>query len=141
VTLLDVIEHLEAPGPLLAEAVTATPSGSYVIITVPALPALWSSWDESLGHHRRYTKQSLAREVDGLPIEVVELAYLFPELLLPAVGRRLRRSRRSQTPSSSEFPALPSWLDKLLLTVAKGTYALRRWWPAGTSVLLVARRR
>ena len=139
VTLLDVIEHVADPSTLLAPIVQSAPPGTLFVITVPALPLLWSVWDERLGHQRRYTKGSLSDELRGLDLDVIEIAYLFPELLVPTLVRRfLGKGHRS---SGAEFPELPRWLDRLLYVVSSVTYKARRIWPAGTSLVLVGRRR
>ncbi len=140
VTLLDVIEHVDDPSALLAPIVHASRPGTLFVITVPALNALWSGWDEQLGHRRRYTKRTLSAETRGLSLEVIEIAYLFPELLLPALVRKLR-SPGGDDESRAEFPELPGWLDRLLFIGSSLTYKARRVWPAGTSLVLVARKR
>jgi hypothetical protein len=69
------------------------------------------------------------------------VSYLFPELLPPALLRRLTRRRHHDSASGAEFPQLPRWLDRVLFRLSSATFRLRRVWPAGTTVLLVARRR
>ena len=83
VTLLDVIEHIEDDHGFLAEIADAMRPGAQLVVTVPALPQLWSPWDEELGHHRRYTKQTLCAVPQGVPLVVDEVSYLFPESPAP----------------------------------------------------------
>jgi hypothetical protein len=137
VALLDVIEHVERPLEMLHPLIDSARPGTTIVITVPALPILWSSWDVALGHHRRYTKRSLRCVAEGLHLEVQELSYLFPELLPAALVRRCVR-RRAPSAATAEFPVLPRWLDRLLFGISATTYRFRRWWPAGTSLVLVA---
>jgi SAM-dependent methyltransferase len=140
VALLDVIEHMANPRDLLAPIADAVKPGALVVITVPALQVLWSSWDRALGHFRRYSKASLRHEIDGLPLEVLESGYLFPELL-PAAFVRVVLRRGDDGSAPSEFPVLPRALDRLLAAIGSLTYRGRRFWPAGTTAFLVARRR
>jgi hypothetical protein len=143
VTLLDVIEHVEDDRGLLSEVVSAMRAGTVLVITVPALPWLWSPWDEQLGHHRRYTKASLRAAVHGLAVDVERVDYLFPELIPPAVLRRLARGRvgRHRAHQITEYPELPRWVDRSLWAIGTATARLRRLSPAGTSVVLTGRRR
>ena len=53
---LDVLEHVENDRLAFSELLRITETGGIVIINVPAYMSLWSDWDVSLGHFRRYTK-------------------------------------------------------------------------------------
>ena len=133
VALLDVIEHVEDDAALLASLAKRMESGAGIVLTVPAMRWLFSSWDTDLGHFRRYSKADLVALVEGAGLRVVEASYLFPELVPPALLRRFRRSDGA----AAEFPTLPALLDRLLGVVGRATSRLRRLWPAGTSVYLV----
>lgn len=136
VTLLDVIEHVDDDGGLLCELAARMHPGTGLVVTVPALRWLFSSWDTDLGHYRRYNRRELARLVEQCGFEIEEASYLFPELIPPALVRKLRRS----TGHAAEFPALPTVVDRVATVVGRMSARLRRWWPAGTSVLVVAHR-
>jgi len=96
---LDVLEHVE-PGPFLAEAARLVEPGGWLLLSVPALPALWSELDEAAGHRCRYTRGSLAEELSGGGWELVDWTH-YQAALLPLVwlvrrspwarGRRLER--------------------------------------------------
>ena len=132
VTLLDVLEHQEDGHAFLAELAAKMPVGSKLLLTVPAMPWLWSEWDSALGHYRRYTKRSLHGAVRGLPFEAREVSYLFPEMIPPGLLRRWRG--KAVNAADAEFPALPGWLNDILYGVGSASLAARRLWPAGTSV-------
>lgn len=136
VTLLDVVEHVEDDAGLLRSLAARMQPGADLVLTVPALQWLFSSWDTDLGHHRRYGKRQLADLVTRSGFDVVEAGYLFPELIPPALVRKLRRSGSG----AAEFPSLPGAVDRTAEAVSRLTARLRRWWPLGTSVLVVARR-
>lgn len=138
VTLLDVLEHQEDDREFLAELSDKMAPGSLLLLTVPAMPSLWSQWDVLLGHYRRYTKGSLATALEGLPLEPEEVSYLFPELLPLGWLRRLRRGAAAD--SSTEFPDLPGWLNESLYRLGRASLASRRAWPAGTSLFAALRR-
>jgi hypothetical protein len=143
VTLLDVIEHVDDDRGLLADTVHPMRVDATLVVTVPALPRLWSGWDEQLGHHRRYTRETLGEVTRDLPLVVDELDYVFPELIPPALVRRLAGGRVGRSPDHeiSEYPELPAWLDRTLWFTSTATAKGRRWWPVGTSLLLAGRRR
>lgn len=51
VTLLDVIEHVDDDVGVLDEARRVLAPGGHAIVTVRAGPALWSTYDELIGHN------------------------------------------------------------------------------------------
>lgn len=142
VTLLDVLEHQEDDRAFAKELAEKMEPGSLLLLTVPALPALWSEWDVALGHFRRYKKDTLVSAFDGLPFEVEEVSYLFPELLPLGLLRRLKdRVRPSQNPDGeASFPDLPHVLNEGLYRLGHLTMRSRSVWPVGTSVFSAIRR-
>jgi Methyltransferase domain len=141
VTLLDVLEHQEDDRAFLRELAEKMAPASRLLLTVPAMPSLWSEWDVVLGHHRRYTKESMRAAIAGLPFEAEEVSYIFPELLPLGWIRRLRRgSGDAVADDSAEFPDLPGWLNQGLYRFGTLTMARRRRWPAGTSLFASLRR-
>lgn len=136
VTVLDVIEHVDDDASLLTSLAARMHPGADLVVTVPAMSWLFSSWDTDLGHRRRYSKRALLTLVERCGFEVVEASYLFPELVPPALLRKLRRS----SGHAAEFPDLPALVDRLAASVSRSTARLRRWWPVGTSVVVIARR-
>ena len=137
VTLLDVLEHQEDDRAFLAELAGRLDPGATLLVTVPAGPRLWSGWDVGLGHYRRYDRAVFLRAVDGLPLELVELDYLFPELVPLALVRKLTRRRGG---ADVEFPEVPRPANELLYRLGSASLRLRRVWPLGTSLLAVLRR-
>lgn len=141
ITMLDVLEHIEDDRGFLAELAGKMEAGAMVLMTVPAMPSLWSNWDVLLGHYRRYTKASLASAVEPSGFEIVERSYLFPELIPLGWWRRLReRAGADGAADDAEFPDLPDPLNETLYRVASGTKAARSIWPAGTSLFARLRR-
>ena len=143
VALLDVLEHQADDRRFLVDLVERMTPGASLIITVPALTTLWSGWDVALGHHRRYDRPALHRAIEGLPVRVLEMSYLFPEMIPLAL---LRKRLRTATPNghaneeSAAFPDLPRLLNDGLYAVGRCSLALRRYAPTGSSLLTVLRR-
>ncbi len=136
VAMLDVLEHIEDDALALRELHAQMAPGARLVITVPALQWAFSSWDTELGHHRRYGKRSLRAVVTAAGFDVERCDYLFPELLPLLLVRKLRRAPRADV----DFPHLPAPVAAAGYGVARATTALRRLWPAGTSVVLTASR-
>lgn len=146
VALLDVLEHIDDDvAAMRAIAASMSPS-SVLVVTVPAVRALFSSWDVALGHHRRYSRRMLRHVLEDAGLRVVRCDALFPELLPLAVRRLVddRRAGRRGTPgavpgaSSADFPTLAPWVDRTAYAVARSSSRLRRIWPLGTSLIAVA---
>jgi hypothetical protein len=134
VTLLDVLEHQKDDHVFMRDLVAKCKPQTEIVVTVPALPFLWSIWDKKLGHERRYTRKALLKTVAGLAVEVVECGYIFPEMVLPGWLRTF-----SGEEASSEFPDLPGWLNSILYYQGRSIYALRSFIPVGSSLLMVLR--
>lgn len=132
-TLLDVLEHQVDEQEFLSTVARRMRPGARLIVTVPALQALWSDWDVKLGHVRRYDRVGLARAVAGHGWQLRELSYLFPEMLAPAVVRALRNPRSS----GAEFPVLPRPVNAALTALGTLSIRARRFAPLGTSLLCV----
>jgi Methyltransferase domain len=138
VTLLDVLEHQQDDRAFLSELVDRMPPGARLILTVPALRRLWSSWDDALGHFRRYDRRKIRALLSGVPVDTVSVDYLFPEMLAPALMRKRARARGGE--GTAEFPDLPRPLNAALVGIGRVTLRGQGRWPAGTSILAVARR-
>ena len=139
VTLLDVLEHQEDDRAFVSALAGRLDREATLVATVPAGPALWSRWDVALGHYRRYDRGSFRRVVAGLPLDVLELDYLFPELVPLALLRKVTMRRAAAEPGV-EFPELPRAANQLLYRIGTVSLRLRRAWPIGTSLVAVLRR-
>jgi hypothetical protein len=140
VTLLDVLEHQRNDRGFLRALVDRMEAGSRLFVTVPAFAWLWSGWDVALGHYRRYDRRTLAERWRGLPVRVIELNYLFPELIPAAMLRRLRRGVVRHA-SETAFPDPPRALNEALYQLGRVTLRFRSWWPGGTSVFAALEKR
>ncbi len=148
VGLFDVLEHIQNDAAFLASLHRLMSPAGRIYLTVPAFQRLWSSEDEFAGHHRRYTKKTLADVLNGAGFEIEYLTYFFWFLPLPVLmlrtipswfGVRHEPSLRS---ARREHAARNRPIDRLvgrslaweLAKVARG-----RSLPVGGSCLAVAR--
>ncbi len=79
---LDVLEHVRDEDSALAEARRALRPDGRLVLTVPALPRLWSAHDEINEHYRRYRRIELAQRLLHTGFHLERLTY-FNTLLLP----------------------------------------------------------
>ena len=137
VVALDVLEHIEDDVAALSVLRECVKPGGKVIVTVPAMPSLWSTWDDQLGHHRRYTRRMMERTAVAAGMEIAEVSFMFPELY--PVGL-LRKYVRAGSTDSADFPVFPRRLDILLGAISQTTSRARRVTPFGSSIFAVLRR-
>lgn len=137
---LDVLEHTDDER-AIAEIVRVLQPGGAVVITVPALPWLWSRRDVNAGHQRRYTRRRLEQLLARAGLDVVEVRF-YQCLLLPVfVVTRLAARRSSRPLGAEERPA--DWLNRVGLWINR--FEVRTGdviaWPVGSSLAAVGRKR
>lgn len=148
--LFDVLEHMPDDRAVLTQLATLVARGGRLYLTVPAYQWLWAVEDALGGHHRRYTRSSLAAVVDAAGFAVEYSTYLFwplplPILLLRAVPNRLgiRVHAEFDAVRDELRPKENLGVRALLALLAAEARWLRpgRHLPFGASCLLIARRR
>ncbi len=72
---LNVVEHIEDHRQALQNANLMLKPGGRVVILVPAFQQLYNSFDEQLGHYRRYTARSLRQLLEETGFHVVHSRY------------------------------------------------------------------
>jgi glycosyltransferase involved in cell wall biosynthesis len=97
VVCLNVLEHLDAPIPVLRNLHTALAPGGRAIVLVPQGPGRFNSLDGALGHRLRYTRPQLRDAVMAAGFEVEALVD-FNRATAPGwrVNGWLRRTRFSR---------------------------------------------
>jgi SAM-dependent methyltransferase len=88
ILMLDVLEHLADDRGAVANLHHLLKPGGRVLLTVPALPILWSVHDEVNHHFRRYTWKGLRRVLAEQGFEIEELRYVFGWSLGLMLARR-----------------------------------------------------
>jgi SAM-dependent methyltransferase len=72
---IDVLEHIADDAFELAKAGALLAPGGYMIVLSPAHQVVYSAFDKSIGHHRRYNKASLKRVMPRY-LDETKLMYL-----------------------------------------------------------------
>ena len=75
VVSVNVLEHVEDDAKELALMHSVLRPGGHLCLWVPALPALYSGLDRTLGHFRRYRRSELARKLTAAGFETLVLHY------------------------------------------------------------------
>jgi len=141
----DVLEHLENPNQLLTEIHRVLRPGGIFICSVPAYQWLFSDFDISIGHYRRYSRKSINKLVSAIGLETQSTKSLFGYLILPAfILRRLpyllgRRNAYAQTTASSGGNS--QMLHKLS-PIFRMAGSLERFFksPLGLSIILISKK-
>jgi SAM-dependent methyltransferase len=140
VTALDVLEHLDDSAALTELRAVICPKG-ILILSVPAMPWLWSARDVHAGHMRRYSPSLLRAALERAHLGIVALRYyqfvLFP---LVVVSRLLGKGSRGLEARDREETRIPG-VNKLLGWVngAEAIVAARVSLPWGSSLVAVCR--
>jgi 2-polyprenyl-3-methyl-5-hydroxy-6-metoxy-1,4-benzoquinol methylase len=137
VLALDVLEHLDDDRQAVARLGQLVAPGGHVIVSVPALPEMFTEFDAIQGHRRRYLPETLqAAFLDtGL---AVERTFWWGSWLVPVLSRqrartRTRESRRLRLdPAHSSLSRQRAWTR--IQTGVSATEAYRRYlqlppWP------------
>ena len=143
ITALDVLEHVEHDGSAVEGFHRVLKTDGIALVTVPAGMALWSDWDVTLHHFRRYSR----RELKGIfPDDKWEILYHnYTNILAYPVAWVLRKLRKqkpagdTQNRMEDRIPA--AWLNALLRRIFVGMAFWRIPFPFGLSLILVARKR
>lgn len=141
IAMLDVLEHIDDDRASLVRLGGMLANDGRLLLTVPALPALWSNHDVLHHHKRRYTRAGLRALVEAAGLTVEHIGY-FNSLLLPLAAAQRLVSRL--TKRDEPLDAVPArWLNSALRTVFAserhllGTVPL----PLGLSLYAIIRRR
>ncbi|WP_020483777.1 class I SAM-dependent methyltransferase [Methylomonas sp. MK1] len=120
VLMIDVLEHVDDDLAVLKYYSDQIPSGSHVLISVPAFNFLWSGHDVFLEHKRRYTLAKLERLVNNAGLEVVKGRYFFG-LLFPVVAsvRLIKRAllNAGQLSAKSDLTKPNNFVNFLLIAI------------------------
>ncbi len=114
VVMLDILEHLEDDVDALREANRVLKPAGALILSVPANPILYSNWDRSTGHYRRYTRRQLESVVRAGGLEIVRVSFWNMISLLPVALVRGKEHLTRRRKTRAEFPTVPRMANTLL---------------------------
>lgn len=131
---INVFEHIEDDLKELKTIKKLLPKGGHVIIFVPALKGLYSEFDESIGHYRRYSKKSVSELANKAGLEIVKTRYMDMPGILPwyASFKLMKRKKL--------MPNMIGYYDSFCVPVIRGAETIIPA-PIGKNVLLIARKK
>lgn len=141
VAALDVIEHVERDVESLVRLGERLAPGGRLIMTVPALPWLWSQHDVTHHHFRRYTRRELEETLLQAGLRPVRISY-FNTLLFPLIAG-VRLLKRVSGMKETGDDAMPS---PIVNSILKGIFGLESGLvgkvplPFGVSLIAIAER-
>ncbi len=139
IILLDVLEHLEHDLVGLQALYKRLKTGGHLILTVPALPILWSEHDVQHHHFRRYTKNQLLKQVEKAGFEIKKVSYfnffLFPIILAVRLLQKFFKKK-----AQNDLSLSPPWINNLLIKLFGSECFLLKYisLPIGVSLVLTA---
>jgi SAM-dependent methyltransferase len=136
ILMLDVIEHIRDPSPLLRRASQILAPTGRLLVTVPAFSWLWTSHDDMNHHVTRYTARQLQAAIDGAGLVTLEIGYLFQSLVVPKLLVRAKESLVSRTPRIPRI--LPPVLNRAARAWFRAEHRVAGRLPFGGSLLAVA---
>jgi cyclopropane fatty-acyl-phospholipid synthase-like methyltransferase len=143
---LDVIEHLDDDRSAVRRLGQLAVPGGVVIVSVPALPELFSEFDAIQGHRRRYLPETLAQAFQGSGL-VLEDIFWWGAWLVPLLRRQrthpIARAHQSASETYRRYLSVPPWPLSRVLEIAFDVdqfRTLRKKPRTGTSLFAIARR-
>jgi SAM-dependent methyltransferase len=145
VTALDVLEHVPDDAAVVRGFHRLLKPGGLAVVTVPASMALWSDWDVSLHHFRRYSRPQLRALFSHKSWEVVHVNYTnvltYPAVWAVRKWRAWRGPKRLEARNLRSEDRIPA---RVLNEILRAQFARLAHWkvpfPFGVSLILVARR-
>jgi 2-polyprenyl-3-methyl-5-hydroxy-6-metoxy-1,4-benzoquinol methylase len=141
VTAFDVLEHCEPEAQAMAELTRVVRPGGRIFVAVPAYQWAWTTFDEEIGHYRRYTRRRLVRAVERAGLEVDRATYLFAGTLpIFAAERLARRVKPRSKEEATQLPGVSPLQERVLLALCRADVRLlgRGNLPFGSSVVAAA---
>jgi len=140
---LDVIEHLDDDRAAVGALAKLLKPGGLAVVSVPALPELFSEFDRIQGHRRRYLPETLRMVFAGSGFESPEIfwwgAWMVPILRRMREGRDSKPVVRPKT--YADYLQVPRWPLPWLMNLAfawEQNLALNGRLTTGTSLVALA---
>ena len=128
IVLLDVLEHIPEDLPALVALKAKLAPGGRLLVTVPAMPWLWSAHDVAHHHQRRYTARTLGEVFAKAGFRLRHRTY-FNSVLFPLiVAARAASKIVGREGGDDAMPPRPvnALLERL--------FGAERYWVAGRSL-------
>ncbi len=138
IIMTDVLEHIQNHTLTMKECHRILKTGGYVLITVPAYPCLFSSWDRWNKHFRRYTKKQLQELAKDSQLIIKKLTHWNIPGLPFALLRKII-DYFNPTRSYEGFPPVPSLIELPLkwFVSVENNWVRKHYLPMGLSIICI----
>jgi SAM-dependent methyltransferase len=115
IVAVNVMEHVPDDAQFCRDAFASVRSGGHLLLFVPALPAIFGTLDVAFEHHRRYTRATLRKVIEGAGWKPVRISYMN----LPGIaawftaGRILRKTSIAARDAKAYDRLVVPWLSRL----------------------------
>ncbi len=142
---LDVLEHIQDHEQFVQEMYRIMRPSGRLVLTVPALEALRSAFDDEVGHFRRYSLRSLSHMLEEQGFEVEYKTYMFsmlpiPMLVLRKLIKQKKRENGNNLKGHIRSNSIAGRLLKPFLTIESFLIGRKIRIPIGSSCMIVARK-
>ena len=100
---LDVLEHIEYDEQEILKSYSLLNNGGYLVFVVPAFQFLFTNYDISVGHYRRYNKSFFKKFSKNNNIDCVELKYFDCFGFFCILANKLFKSNEKKTINLGTF--------------------------------------
>ncbi|MCX8065846.1 MAG: class I SAM-dependent methyltransferase [Candidatus Hydrogenedentes bacterium] len=140
--MTDVLEHIEDDDYTISECVRVLKNGGYLLITVPAYPCLYSSWDRWNNHYRRYNKKMILSFAQTHNLSVLKLSH-WNTLGIPFAITRKFLDIFAPNRNYEGFPHTPKFIDSTLryLMSIENRIIKKYSIPAGLSIVCILQKK
>lgn len=141
--LFDVLEHIAKPVEFLEACRFHLKKGGLIILNVPAMPWLYSAYDEANGHVKRYKESQLIDELQQADFLIERTTY-WGLFMIPVVYLRKLLSSKNKSRGqiiAEGFQVRNQTINKVLYGLCRLEKRLFLNPPGGTSLIAIARKK
>lgn len=139
VFILDILEHLENPAPLLTSCASILKDQGIAIINVPSGPSLFSSYDEVVGHQRRYSLDLLLEQVNESGLKTLSWSFWGASLLPLLFARKMLLRKPNSKTVRNGFSVSNYFFNEILYFLSNIEYLPNHIF--GSSLMVIAQKK
>lgn len=136
----ELLEHALDDSGLVKECNRVLKQKGVLIVTVPALPFLWSDHDIVYGHQRRYGRKQIEQLIGDFGYKILRISHSNCFILPVAAMVKIFKRSMPGKARRSDFFRVPAWFNRLLISLYRIETKIicRKGLPVGVSLVVVA---